>query len=149
MVWVWAWEKTGRSPSELDQRYFWEETQKVLKAGHSARVDLTEPAYRAGRDNAVDIQSYIALPEDASAVDARFIAGVDAINAWEIAWEKVSPEGPPVGNTVCAVIDHVTAALDAGHQRDDLVDAAMLAGSYLSTDLPHYLPKRAPVGGGF
>ncbi|MEU5477510.1 HNH endonuclease [Streptomyces mirabilis] len=148
MVWSWAWEKTGRSPSDLDQHYFGEETQKVLKAGHSARVDLTEAAYKAGLDNAVDLQSYVELPKDPSVDDRRFVAGVDAINAWDTAWEKASPDGPPVGNTVCAVIEHVTAALDAGHQRDDIVDAAMLAGSHLSTDLAYYLPKYTPVGGG-
>lgn len=148
MVWSWAWEKTGQSPSDLDKYYFGEEAQKVLKAGHSARVDLTEAAYKAGFQNAIDIQSYIALPKDPSAEEERFVAGVDAINAWEIAWENASPDGPAVGNTVIPVIDHVTAALDAGHQRDDLVNAAMLAGSCLSTDLAYYLPKRTQVGGG-
>jgi hypothetical protein len=149
MVWAWAWRKTGRVPSELDHDYFTEETSKTLAAGHSAHVELTEAAYKAGLDNAVDIQSYVALPSNPTAEDQRFVAGVDAINAWETAWEKASPAGPAVGNTVCAVIDHVTAALDAGHQRDDIVDAAMLAGAHLSVDLPFYLPKHAPVRGGF
>lgn len=148
MVWSWAWGKTGRLPSDLDRYYFGEETQKVLKAGHSARVDLTEAAYKAGFGNAVDIQSYIALPKDPSAEDKRFVAGVDAINAWDGAWESTSGNEPPSGDLVCIVIDHVTAALDAGHQRDDIVNAAMLAGSYMSTDLPHHLPKRAHAGGG-
>lgn len=148
MVWSWAWRATGQVPSELDEHYFAEETSKTLAAGYAAHVDLTEAAHKAGLDNAVDIQSYVMLPRDPSAEDRRFVAGVDAINAWERAWERASPDGPVVGNLVSAVIDHVSAALDAGHQRDDIVDAAMLAGSYLSTDLTYYLPKYTPVGGG-
>ncbi|NED75321.1 HNH endonuclease [Streptomyces sp. SID9944] len=149
MVWAWAWRKTGRAPSELDRHYFSEETAKTLAAGYSSHVDLTEAAYRAGLGNAVDIQSYLALPENPTAADKRFAAGVDAINAWETAWEKASPDGPALGKTVCTVIDHVSAALGAGYERNDIVDAAMLAGAYLSTDLPYYLPKRAPSGRGF
>lgn len=148
MTWAWAWERTGRTPSDLDRYYFGEETWNVLRAGHGSRVDLTEAAYRAGDDNAVDIQSYLRLPDNPAEVDKRFIAGVDAINAWGCAWEKASPDGPAVGNLVCSVIDHVTAALDAGHERDDIVDAAMMAGASLSTDVAFYLPKYARVGGG-
>ncbi|MFE2710546.1 HNH endonuclease [Streptomyces mirabilis] len=148
MVWSWAWRATGQAPSELDEYYFTEETTKTLAAGYSTCVDLTEAAYKAGRDNAVDIQSYVMLPRNPTAVDRRFVAGVDAINAWERAWERASPDGPAIGNLVSAVIDHVTAALDAGHERDYIVDAALLAGASLSTDLAHFLPKQAPVGGG-
>jgi hypothetical protein len=149
MVWTWAWEKSGRSPSDLDQHYFGEETWKVLDADHSGNVDLTESAYKAGLDNAIDIQSYIALPEKPTARDACFVAGVDALNAWEIAWETTSPDGPPIGNTICTVMDHVTAALDAGHDRDHIVNAAQLAGLHLSTDVAYYLPKYTPRRGGF
>lgn len=148
MVWSWAWEKTGRSPSELDEHYFGEETWKVLKTGHSASVDLTGAAYKAGIENAIDIQSCIVLPKNPSTADERFVAGVDAINAWDTAWESRSDSGPPVGNLVCVVVDHVMAALDAGHQRDDIVDAARRAGSCFSTDLLHYLPRCATVKGG-
>ena len=147
MVWAWAWEKSGRTPTDLDQYYFGEETWKTLRAGDGGRVDLTEAAYRAGTDNAVDIQSYIALPDSPSEVDKRFVAGVDAIDAWDSAWDRASQDGPPVGNLVCTVIDHVTAALDAGHERDDIVDAAMMAGASLSTDITAYLPKRSQAQG--
>ena len=148
MVWSWAWRQTGRVPTELDEYYFAEETAKTLAAGYAACVDLTGAAYKAGLDNAVDIQSYVMLPQNPSTEDRRFVAGVDAINAWETAWERASPDGPAVGNLVSAVIDHVTVALDAGHERDYIVDAAMLAGSSLSTDLAHFLPKRTQAGGG-
>ncbi|MFF7147543.1 HNH endonuclease [Streptomyces griseoaurantiacus] len=141
MVWAWAWEKTGRKPSGLDYYYFAIETAKTIATADSAGVDLTEAAYKAGLDNAIDIQSYLELPDNASAEDKRFVAGVDAINAWDTAWEAASPDGPPVGNTILPVIDQITAALDAGHQRDDIVNAARQAGASLSTDLLCHLPS--------
>jgi hypothetical protein len=148
MVWTWAWEKSGHPPTDLDRRYFGEETWKVLRAGEGGRVDLTEAAYRAGSENAIDIQSYIRLPNDPSVLDARFVAGVDAINAWECTWEKASPDGPAVGDLVLSVIEQVNAALDAGHERDDIVDAAMAAGASLSMDIAYHLPKYSRAGGG-
>jgi hypothetical protein len=77
MVWIWAYEQTGRTPNKREQRWFMEETHKVLACGYSSRIDLTEPAYRAGLDNALDIQSYIKLPDtSASPEDERFVNSI-------------------------------------------------------------------------
>lgn len=148
MVWTWAWEKSGRTPTDLDRYYFGQETWKVLRAGEGGRVDLTEAAYRAGSDNAVDMQSYIRLPQDPSVLEERFVAGVDAVNAWDCAWDAATNAGAPVGAMVLSLIEQVNAALAAGHERDDLVDAAMAAGAALSTDLAYYLTKPSRIAGG-
>ncbi|MFI5473155.1 HNH endonuclease [Streptomyces cacaoi] len=148
LVWVWAYEQTGRTPTEQGQTYFVEETLKVLACGFSARVDLTEPAYRAGLHNALDIQSYIKLPDaPVSPEDARFVNNVDAISAWETEWDFVTLAGAPTAKQTEMFIDVVGAALDAGHARDHVISAARHAGSEMSLNLDHYLPQMNAQGG--
>lgn len=148
LVWIWAYEQTGRTPTEQEQAFFMEETRKVLACGFSARVDLTEPAYRAGLHNALDIQSYIKLPAaPVSPEDERFVNNVDAISAWESEWDYVTLTGAPTPTEVDAFIDVVGAALDAGHTRDAVITAAKRAGAAMSLDINNYLPQVGAQGG--
>jgi hypothetical protein len=140
MVWAWAWEKTGHPISSVDENYFTEETHKLLECGWSARTDLTEAAFCAGSQNAIDIASYIgrimrASPIPPSVADERFVTCVDAISAWESAWDLVSNEGTPAGDVVSRFIDQVGAAFDAGVNPVQLVRAAEAAGQLMSADL--------------
>lgn len=148
LVWVWAYEQTGRTPTQQEQSFFMEETRRVLACGFSARVDLTEPAYRAGLHNAIDIQSYIKLPPaPVSPEDERFVNNVDAVAAWEAEWDYVTLTGGPTAKEVETFIDVVGAALDAGHTREHVIDAAKRAGRDMSLDLNDYLPRLGAQGG--
>lgn len=148
LVWVWAFEQTGRTPSKQEQAFFMEETRKVLSCGYSGRVDLTEPAYRAGLHNAIDIQSYIKLPAaPLSPEDARFMNSVSAVDAWEEEWDHASNSGGPTSDEVDTFIDAVGAALDAGYNSSAVTTAARLAGSQTSLDLTAYLPQPRVQGG--
>lgn len=152
MVWVWAWEKTGHPISAHDESYFTEETHKLLECGWSARADLTEAAFCAGSQNAVDIASYIgrimrASPVPISVQDERFVACVDAISAWESAWDMASQQGTPASNVVSLFINDIGASFDAGTHPIHLVRAAEAAGRSMSTDLGEHLSKLIATGG--
>lgn len=148
MVWIWAHEKTGRTPTEKEQQYFMGETYKVLACGFSAHVDLTEPACRAGLDNALDIQSYIALPDGSSSPEAsRFVHTVEAVRTWESEWDYVTLTGDPSLTEAKAFIEEVHKALDAGFEGEVVVEAASLAGRAMSLDLDHFLPPVKAKGG--
>lgn len=154
MVWRWAWEKTGHPISDRNETYFIEETHKLLDCGWSVRTDLTEAAFRAGSQNAVDIGSYIgrvmrASPTPCSVEDQRFVTCVDAINAWESAWDLASDQGTPPGDAVSRFIDEVGATFDAGADPAGLVRAAEAAGRSMSTDLRKHLSDliAAPIEG--
>lgn len=148
MVWMWAHERTGRTPTEKEQQYFMGEIYKTLACGFSAHVDLTEPAYRAGIDNALDIQSYIRLPEEtASPEAARFVRTVKAVSAWESEWDYVTLTGDPSPTEAMAFVEEVRKALDAGIEGAAVVRAAALAGRAMSLDLESYLADNAPAGG--
>ncbi|MFD8545578.1 HNH endonuclease [Streptomyces sp. NPDC059649] len=152
MVWAWAWEKTGQPISSRDEEFFAEETHKLLECGWSARTDLTEAAFCAGSQNAVDIASYIgrivrASPAPPSVADERFVTCVDAINAWESAWDLASNQGTPPGALVSRFIDEVGAAFDSGADPEHLVSAAESAGRSLSTDLGKHLTQLLTAGG--
>ncbi|MFD5566601.1 HNH endonuclease [Streptomyces cadmiisoli] len=148
MVWMWAYEKTGHCPTQQQQQWFMEETNKVLACGYSAHVDLTEPAYRAGLQNALDIQSYIKLPEPPVSPEAvRFVNCVDALAEWETEWDHVTLTGDPKPLEVQMFIEVVGAALDAGHTRSDVINAASMAGRDMSLDIDDYLPELSGRGG--
>lgn len=152
MVWMWAWEKTGLPVSELDEHYFTEETYKLLACGWSARAELTEAAFCAGSQNAVDIASYIghvmrASPSPISIADERLVVCVEAIRAWESAWDMASREGTPAETVVVAFNDKVGAALDAGAHPLHLVRAAEAAGRAMSTALDPHLSDLIAAGG--
>ncbi|WP_371238880.1 HNH endonuclease [Streptomyces pimonensis] len=140
MVWEWAHEKTGRRPSQQEKRWFMEETYKVLACGYSGQVDLTEPAYRAGLQNALDLQSYIQLPwREASAADGRFLATIDAVEAWSSAWNHAAEDRDPYLRETKAVVSVIHKLLDAGRNRTDVTYAAHCAGSKLSLDVESFL----------
>ncbi|WP_405536986.1 HNH endonuclease [Streptomyces antimycoticus] len=152
MVWAWAWEKTGHPISDRDEEFFAEETHKLLDCGWSAHTDLTEAAFRAGSQNAVDIASYIgrivrASPVPPSAADQRFVTCVDAINEWECAWDSASDQGTPPGDVVSRFIDAVGAAFDSGVNPAQLVRAAEATGRAMSTDLDKHLAELITAGG--
>lgn len=148
LVWIWAFEQTGRTPTRREQEFFAAETRKVLACGFSGRVDLTEPAYRAGLHNAIDIQSYIKLPAaSVSPEDQRFVNSVDAVDAWDAEWDHTTLNGGPTSDQVDAFIDAVGAALDSGRTRDDVITAAQSAGRELSLDINAYLPQLDAQGG--
>lgn len=148
MVWIWAHEKTGRTPSRGEQSYFMGEIYKALACGASAHVDLTEPAYRAGLDNALDIQSYINLPaESTSAEAARFVHTVKAVGKWESERDLVTLTGDASLTEVKLLVGEIHKALDAGALGADVMQAAARAGSDMSLDLADYLPKCAPTEG--
>jgi hypothetical protein len=140
MVWEWAHEKTGRTPSQQQKRWFMEETYKVLACGYSGQVDLTEPAYKAGLQNALDLQSYIELPwREASTADGRFLATVDAVEAWSTAWNVAAEERDPNLQEIKAVVASVHRLLDGGHPRTDVTYAACRAGGEFSVDIESFL----------
>lgn len=148
LVWAWAYEQTGRTPTRREQAFFMEETLKVLACGFSARVDLTEPAYRAGLHNALDIRSYIKLPPaPVSPEDERFVNNADAVNAWESEWDFVTQAGGPTTRQIEMFIDATGAALDAGHTREDVIAAAKRAGGEMSLAIDGYLPQLGTQGG--
>jgi hypothetical protein len=152
MVWAWAWGRTGHAITDRDEHYFAEETHKLLECGQTARTDLTEAAFRAGSQNAIDIAAYIgrimrASPIPPSVSDERFVTCVDAISAWESAWDLVSHEGTPTGKVVSQFIDHVGAAFDSGVNPMQLVRAAEATGRSMSTDLGTYLAGLIAAGG--
>ncbi len=140
MVWEWAHAKTGRTPSQQDKRWFMEETYKVLACGYSGQVDLTEPAYKAGLQNALDLQSYIELPwREASTVDGRFLATVDAIEAWSTAWNQSAEDRDPYLRETRAVISVIHKLLDEGRARTEVTYAAHCAGRELRLDVESFL----------
>jgi hypothetical protein len=144
MVWAWAWEKTGHAITARDEAAFAEETHKLLDCGWSGRTDLTEAAYCAGSQNAVDIAAYVgrimrASPVACSVNDVRFVTCVDAIRAWESAWDLASDQGTPSKDVVSRFIDDVGATYDAGADTASLVRAAEAAGRSMSTDLREHL----------
>jgi hypothetical protein len=144
MVWEWAHEKTGRAPSQQEKRWFMEETYKVLACGYSGQVDLTEPAYKAGLQNALDLQSYIEVPwREASTVDGRFLATLDAIEAWSTAWNHAAEDRDPYLRETRAVVAAVHRLLDDGRARTDVTCAARRAGSELSLDVGNFLGSEA------
>jgi len=152
MVWMWAWERTGQPITELTDAHFTEETHKLLDCGASASADLTEAAFRAGSDNAVDIGAYIgriarssASPE--SAQSRRFVACVDAINAWEMAWDFASDNGTPPGDAISRFIDEVGAAYDSGADPQTLLRAAKSAGLGMTADLRKHVAELDAIGG--
>ncbi|CAL9664071.1 hypothetical protein SUDANB1_07121 [Streptomyces sp. enrichment culture] len=152
MVWTWAWEKTGHAITECDEGYFAEETRKLLECGGLARTELTEAAFCAGSQNAIDIAAYIgrimrASPIPPSEGDERFVTCVDAISAWESAWDMASREGTPAGEVVSQFIGHVGAAFDSGMDPAQLVHAAEAAGRSMSTDLGAHLADLSAAGG--
>lgn len=152
MVWAWAWEKTGYPISKRDEDQFAEETHKLLECGWSGRTDLTEAAFCAGSQNAVDIAAYIgrimqASPLPPSVEDERFVTCVDAISAWESAWDMAGDQGTPVGKVVSRFIDKVGAAFDSGADPRWLVRAAEAAGRSMSDDLEKHLSELAATGG--
>ncbi|WP_329131475.1 HNH endonuclease [Streptomyces sp. NBC_01476] len=151
-TWRWSWERAGRLVTELDEDYFTLETHKLLDCGASATADLTEAAFLAGADNAIDISSYIGrMVRSASTPDPledhRFVACVDAINAWERAWDSVSDEGPPPGDAVCQFLNVVGETYDAGTGSATLLIAAESAGRAMSTDLRKHVAELASTGG--
>jgi hypothetical protein len=148
-VWARAWSRTGNPIAERDETYFAEETYKVLDCGLSATTDLTEAAFRAGSHNAVDIASYIrhAVRTPLSPEDERFVTCVDAITAWETAWDLASSWGTPVGDVVSRFIEEVGAAYDSGADPVTLVQAAAAAGQAMSADLRGHLSTLSTAGG--
>ncbi|KQX27501.1 hypothetical protein ASD97_24675 [Streptomyces sp. Root63] len=154
MVWMWAWEKTGNPISELDEHYFTEETHKLLACGWSARAELTEAAICAGSENAVDIASYIGRAMQAtsaplSIADERLVACVDAVRAWESAWDmaRADDEEPPAEDAVILFNTEVAAAFDAGAHPLLRTRAAEAAGRSMSADLGEHLSQMASAGG--
>lgn len=153
MVWMWAWQKTGHPISDRDEDHFAEETHKLLECGWSGRAELTEAAFCAGSQNAVDIAAYIgrimrASPTPTSIADERFVACVDAISAWESAWDMASYEGgTPASDIVSLFIEQVGAAFDSGASPAHLVRAAEVAGRSMSTDLSRHLSELIATGG--
>lgn len=146
MVWIWAHETTGRTPSQQEQHYFMGEVYKTLACGSSAHVELTEPAYRAGIDNALDIQSYIKLPDESASLEAaRFVHTVNAVSKWESERGYVTLTGDASLTEVRLLIGEVHKALDAGFEGAAVVQAAALAGRDMSLDLVDYLPSGAPA----
>jgi hypothetical protein len=144
LVWMWAYEETGRVPSEREQQWFMEETHKTLACGYSARVDLTKPAYKAGLANALDIQSYITLPGTAaSPEDVRFVNSIDAVEAWATAWNFSTETRDPCVREVEVFIAAVHKALDSGRASCDVTYAAHKAGRELSLELEHFLDTSA------
>lgn len=140
MVWEWAYAKTGRTPSQQDKRWFMEETYKVLACGYSGQVDLTEPAYKAGLQNALDLQSYIELSwRGTSAVDERFLATLDAIDAWSNAWNHAAEDRDPYLSETRAAVSAVHKLLDEGRARNEVTHAAHCAGSELRLDIESFL----------
>jgi hypothetical protein len=150
MVWEWAHEKTGRAPSQQEKRWFMAETYKVLACGYSGQVDLTGPAYKAGLQNALDLQSYIELPwREASTIDGRFLATLDAVEAWSDAWNHAAEHRDPYLRETKAVVSAVHKLLDEGRARADITYAARCAGSKLSLDVESFLdsaPKTTTDG---
>lgn len=149
MTWAWAWERTGHPVTDRDETYFTEETYKVLDCGMSGRVDLTEAAFRAGSHNAVDIASYIrhGVRAPLSTADERFVTCVDAITAWESAWDLASNQGTPAGDVVSRFTEEVGATFDAGADPASLVQAAAAAGQAMSADLRKHLSELCVEGG--
>ncbi|MFD5910287.1 HNH endonuclease [Streptomyces massasporeus] len=140
MVWIWAYEKTGRYPTEEQQQWFMEETYRTLACGYSGHVDLTEPAYRAGLHNALDLQSYITLPSDgASAADERFLATVNAIEAWASAWNGATEVRDPYVYETKEAIAAIHRLLDSGCAPADATCAALRAGQGLSVDVERFV----------
>ena len=140
MVWEWAYDKTGRTPSQQEKRWFMEETYKVLACGYSGQIDLTEPAYKAGLQNALDLQSYIELPwREASVVDGRFLATLDAVEAWSTAWNVAAKDRDPYLHETKAVVTAVHRLLDHGHARAVITHAACRAGGELRVDVESFL----------
>ncbi|MCX5253565.1 HNH endonuclease [Streptomyces canus] len=149
MVWIWAHETTGRTPSRGEQSYFMGEIHKALACGASAHVDLTGPAYRAGRDNALDIVSYIRLPPESASPEAvRFVHTVKAVGEWESERDYVTPTGDASLFEVKLLIKEIHKALDAGFPGATVVKASARAGRDMSLDLFGYLQSSAPVGEG-
>ncbi|MFE3429874.1 HNH endonuclease [Streptomyces sp. NPDC059171] len=156
MVWMWAWEKTGLPVGELDEHYFTEETYKLLACGWSGRAELTEAAFCAGSENAVDIASYIgrvmrASSSSLSTADERLVACVDAVRAWESAWDmaRADDEAPPAEEVVVLFNAEVAAAFDAGAHPLLLARAAEAAGLSLSAGLGENLSQMTSAGGEF
>ncbi|WUH94590.1 HNH endonuclease [Streptomyces sp. NBC_00433] len=152
MTWLWAWQRTGQPITDLTDTYFTEETHKLLDCGASASADLTEAAFQAGSDNAVDIASYIgrvmcSSPSPMSAEDRRLVACVDAMNAWEAAWDLASDDGTPPGDVICRFIDEVGEVYDTGVNPLALVGAAAVAGRLMTTDLRQHLSALIATGG--
>lgn len=75
-----------------------------------------------------------------------FSLGCDATSAWEAAWESSTDERPPERATTL-LIEEVTEAIKAGHQRTELIEAAEAAGAQGHFYLPAYLPERETAGG--
>lgn len=144
MVWTWAWKRTGQPLTDRDESYFAEETHTLLDCGAAANADLTEAAFRAGSLNDVYVAAYI---NRESPTDIRFVTCVDAINAWETAWDFVSNEGTPASEVVSRFVNDVGAAYDAAVDPGDLIRAAAAAGSAMSADLGKHLSNLVATGG--
>lgn len=144
MVWTWAWKRSGQPLTDLDESYFAEETHKLLDCGATANADLTEAAFRAGGLNDVYVAGYI---NRESPTDLRFVTCVDAINAWETAWDFASNEGTPASDVVSRFVYDVGAAYDTSLDPRVLIRAAAAAGSAMSADLGKHLSTLIATGG--
>ncbi|MGW7617353.1 HNH endonuclease [Streptomyces antimycoticus] len=156
-TWVWAWERIGPgSPSERDARDFMEDLSEMLGRGLSAHLELTEQAFLAGSDHATDPSTYLPdefktaeqLTSELPLTDEQYEDGAGALGLWTSRWEEMSSEGGPTRRDEKEFLTQLAAALRAGHDRDWILNAADLAGGFMSTDLAYYLPKPDAQGGG-
>lgn len=155
-TWTWAWERIGAgSPNDNDRHDFAEDLNELLERGLSAELDLTEMMFLSGADHATDPSSYLPLefmtPEQAASLAPltaeEYTSGDYVLGLWSTEWEAHSQEGGPTAREERDFSRQVSEALRAGVERDWILNAARLAGGFMSTDLSYYLPKPDVQGG--
>ncbi|MET8826039.1 HNH endonuclease [Streptomyces sp. NPDC004610] len=155
-TWVWAWQRIGPgSPSEADALDFMQDVSEMLARGLSAQLELTEQAFLAGSDHATDPSTYLPdefktaeqLAAQTPLTDEQYESGAGILNIWASKWEQMSPDGAPTQRGEREFLKQLADAVRAGYGRDWLLNAADLAGGFLSTDLAYYLPKPDVQGG--
>jgi hypothetical protein len=151
-TWRWAWENTGRLVAERDEEGFTFETHKLLDCGASAAADLTEAAFRAGANTDVYLAGYVSSGLRTSgwpltAAQKRFLTCIDAMDAWENAWDYASEEGTPDLDVGRRFVEEVGAAYDRNTTPAAIVRAAKAAGTALSSDLAKHVAELISAGG--
>lgn len=145
-AWQSAWSVASPDGPSFSE---WEEfsSQRQLLADRRVHIGvMLAAAAMAGSQRSTRLVWGVPSKGDTPRCDEEFRLGCDVVLAWETAWEQAANDRPRWGiGTLLS--EEVTAAIEAGHDRHTLIEAAKAAGRHQSFYLPEYLPKIQVAGG--
>lgn len=145
-AWHSAWTVVDfEGPSLSDSEAFSLQSAELAERGVHIGFMLAAAAM-AGSQLKSDLVWGVSSSPDHWSGNESFDVGCDTIFAWETAWERAHGSQPP-RRASKLVFEELTAAMQAGHGRDTLIDAATAAGAQGSFYLAEILPQPQVAGG--